>query len=109
MDIDGLAFFLPPRKSNIGNPTLPAIHGGAVGGFMELAAALHLMKNSELLVMPKVVDFSLDYLRPSRFKNLYARCVVNRYGAKLVNVSVDAWQDNEQVPVAKARAQFLVG
>lgn len=36
-------FKLPRNPDNIGNPILPAIHGGVIGGFMELAAGLHLM------------------------------------------------------------------
>ena len=31
-------FTLPKNPDNIGNPILPAIHGGVIGGFMELAA-----------------------------------------------------------------------
>ena len=38
-----IEFHLPPSRSHIGNPTLPAMHGGAVSGFMELSAALHLL------------------------------------------------------------------
>ena len=40
---DELLFKLPANKDNIGNPLLPAIHGGVIAGFMELAAALHLL------------------------------------------------------------------
>jgi hypothetical protein len=40
---DDLLFRLPANKDNIGNPLLPAIHGGVIAGFMELAAALHLL------------------------------------------------------------------
>ncbi len=40
---DELLFRLPANKDNIGNPLLPAIHGGVIAGFMELAAALHLL------------------------------------------------------------------
>jgi len=34
LDGEGLLLVLPFLKSNIGNPTLPALHGGAIGGFM---------------------------------------------------------------------------
>ena len=36
-------FLLPPKQSNVGNPTLPALHGGAVGGFLEMSAAMYLI------------------------------------------------------------------
>ncbi len=37
---DDMVFRLPANKDNIGNPTLPAIHGGVIAGFMEHAAML---------------------------------------------------------------------
>ncbi len=40
---DDMVFRLPANKDNIGNPTLPAIHGGVIAGFMEHAAMLHLL------------------------------------------------------------------
>jgi hypothetical protein len=33
-----ILFILPEDRKLIGNPTLPAIHGGVVGAFMEQAA-----------------------------------------------------------------------
>ena len=37
---DELLFRLPAHKDNIGNPILPALHGGVIAGFMELALSL---------------------------------------------------------------------
>jgi acyl-coenzyme A thioesterase PaaI-like protein len=59
-------------------------------------------------LVPKVVDFSLDYLRPGRYKTIYANCTVLRQGKKLVNVTATAWQDDPQTPIANARCHFLV-
>ena len=33
---DDLIFRLPAKQENMGNPILPAIHGGVIGGFMEM-------------------------------------------------------------------------
>jgi len=103
-----LFFVLPPSNSNVGNPTLPAIHGGALGGFLELSASIHLMMNLPTQVTPKVVDISVDYVRPGRMDNLYALCHVVRQGRKLVNVSINCWHKTRQESVATARAHFLV-
>ena len=35
-------FLMPKNDHNIGNPTLPAIHGGVVGGFMEKIGRAHV-------------------------------------------------------------------
>jgi len=59
-------------------------------------------------LVPKVVDFSLDYLRPGRYKTIYANCTVLRQGKKLVNVTATAWQDSPDTPIATARCHFLI-
>jgi uncharacterized protein (TIGR00369 family) len=107
VDNQRLLYWLDKRPSNIGNPSLPAIHGGVIGGFLELAAAIEVIYNLNVSDMPKVVDFSLDYLRPGRYKTIYASCKVMRQGKQLVNVSATAWQDDEQTPIATARCHFL--
>ena len=105
---EDLLFKLPAIESNIGNPTLPAIHGGCIGGFMELAAGFHILTQIDCERIPKVVDFSLDYLRPGRFRETYCRCEVVRQGRKVVNVSISAWQTHEDEPIATARSHFLL-
>jgi uncharacterized protein (TIGR00369 family) len=99
---------LPALESNIGNPTLPAIHGGVMGGFMENAAILFVLKKINTDRLPKVVDLSIDYLRPGRFQDTYARCEVVRQGRKIANVSVTVWQDHRSKPIANARTHLLL-
>lgn len=105
---DELLFVLPASEDNIGNPTLPALHGGCIGGFMENAAIMHVLATIEGERIPKVVDFSLDYLRPGRFRDTYARCEVVRQGRKVVNVTIRAWQGNERDLIANARTHLLL-
>ena len=103
-----ILFILPADNKLIGNPTLPAIHGGVVGAFMEQAAVFHLLAKMDNPVLPKIIDFSLDYLRPSRLMDTYANCTVTRQGRFIANVSVSAWQENSEQPNAIARAHFLI-
>ncbi len=105
---DRLLYWLDKRPTNIGNPSLPAIHGGVIGGFLELSAAIEILYSLEIAAVPKVVDFSLDYLRAGRYKTIYAKCNVLRQGKKLVNVTATAWQDDENTPIATARCHFLI-
>ncbi len=103
-------FCLGFRPGNIGNPLLPALHGGVVGAFMEHAAILHLLWTQETLRLPKVVDFSIDYLRPGRPRALFARCDVRRHGRRVVNVGISAWQGEEGAgrSIAHARTHLLL-
>ena len=99
-------FILPGNDRNIGNPMLPAIHGGVIGGFMEMAAAMHLMLFMDEPGVPRVIDFSLDYLRPGKVVDTFARCEVTRQGNRVANVSVIAWQKDTSTPIATGRAHF---
>lgn len=101
-------FRLPPRHSNVGNPLRPALHGGAIAGFMELSAMISVLQTSECERVPKVVDIGIDYLRSGAFVDTFARCRLNYLGRRMINVSVTAWQQDESKPIATARAQFLV-
>lgn len=105
---EALLFHLPPSHSNVGNPTLPALHGGAIAGFMEMAAAIHLLINMQIPKVPRVVDFSIDYVRAGLLEDTYASCSVVRQGRKLVNVAIHAWQRDQTAPIATARAHFLI-
>lgn len=105
---DELLFRLPANKDNIGNPLLPAIHGGVIAGFMELAAALHLLVFTGSPGVPKVIDFSLDYLRAGQFRDTYAKCQVWRQGRRVANVAISAWQSTPSEPIATARAHFKI-
>ena len=105
---EDILFILPGNKKLIGNPSLPALHGGVVGAFMEQSAAFHLIAKMQQPVLPKIIDFSLDYLRPARLCDTYARCTLTRQGRLIANVSITAWQENIEQPNAIARTHFLI-
>jgi uncharacterized protein (TIGR00369 family) len=108
MQNDQPLFFLPFAEKNIGNILLPALHGGVIGGFLENAAVLHLMWARESAGIPRIVDFSIDYLRSAKALDLYGRCEIIRQGKRVANVLMTAWQDDPAKPVAMARAHFLL-
>jgi acyl-coenzyme A thioesterase PaaI-like protein len=102
-----ILFILPQDEKLIGNPSLPSLHGGVIGAFMEQAAAFHLIAKMDKPVLPKIINFSLDYLRAGRLKDTYAQCTVTRQGRSIANVSIVCWQKNLEEPTAMARAHFL--
>lgn len=105
---DEMVFRLPSNMDNIGNPTLPALHGGVIAGFMEHAAMLHLLMFMGSPHLPKIIDFSIDYLRAGHYRDTFAACQVWRQGRRVANVAVTAWQTNQNEPIATARCHFKV-
>lgn len=103
-----ILFILPEDKKLIANTSLPALHGGVVGAFMEQAAAFHLIAKMDKPVLPKIINFSLDYLRPARLRDTYAQCRLTRQGRFIANVAITAWQEQTEQPNAIARAHFLI-
>lgn len=100
---------MPYRESNIGNATLPALHGGGVGGFMEVCAILQIILNNPGRELPKPIGITVDYLRRGHPVDTYARAQIFKQGARVANVRVRAWQDRFDTPIAALSGQFLMG
>jgi uncharacterized protein (TIGR00369 family) len=105
---EGIVTRLPHDEGLIGNPFLPALHGGVIGGFMEATAILQLLWSVEAGTIPKTIDFSLDYVRSARARDSFAACRVVRQGQRVANVAVELWQEDRASPSAVARAHFLL-
>lgn len=120
---DELTAVLPFHPSLIGNPMLPALHGGATAAFLEVTAIIELAwtglwedmesgridPNSETFPpLPKTITFTVDFLRTGLPRDAYARAKVSRSGRRYATVQVEAWQDNRARPFAQATAHFLM-
>jgi uncharacterized protein (TIGR00369 family) len=92
----------------IGNPALPALHGGTLGALLESAAIFEFLCRAETVVLPKTITLTIDYLRSGAPVDTYARGVVTRQGRRVTNVRMEAWQTDRRAPVATAHAVFLV-
>ena len=101
-------FRLPFHEKLVGNPRLPALHGGVIAGFAETAAHLHLIQTLQGAKFPKGIDFSIDYLRSGRPEETFAQCEVVRAGSRVALVHVRCWQRSPDYPIAVARAQLLL-
>ncbi|MES1944586.1 thioesterase superfamily protein [Salinisphaera sp. PC39] len=105
---DGRHYRMPYRDDLIGNMRIPALHGGAVGGFMEQAALFEALISQSQRRIPRVIDFGIDYLRSARAEDLLAACIVVRQGRRVAQVRAEAWQSDPDKPVAAVRAVFLL-
>jgi uncharacterized protein (TIGR00369 family) len=92
----------------IGNPVLPALHGGTIGALLESTAILKLLLESDTPAVPKTITLTVDYLRSARVVETSARATITRLGRRVANVQVRAWQEQEDRPVAVAHAHFLL-
>ena len=120
---------LPFKKDFIGNPAIPALHGGIIGSFLEITAIIQLswaiflerkddqinLKKSSLEVqdtilqrIPKTIDITIDYLNSGRPMESFARAKINKIGRRYASVSVISWQDEPSKPFAMASGHFLV-
>src|SRR5690606_27249332 len=60
---DELTLVMPFSQHLVGNPLLPALHGGVVGALLEVTALTQLAIASKSERFPKTVDIGIDYLR----------------------------------------------
>lgn len=123
---DELTAVLPFSDKLIGNPVLPALHGGAIAAFLEVTSIIGLswamlwddlesgalgvdqVEAGHLPRLPKTIGFTVDYLRSGLPRDAYARAVVTRSGRRYASVRAEAWQDNRARPFAQASGQYLM-
>ena len=99
---------LPFQDTLVGTPLIPALHGGAVGAFLEVVASASLLVSQPMARLPRPIDVAIDYLRPARAQDVYARAIVARSGRRVANVRVEAWQGRTEAPVATLHGHFLI-
>ena len=123
---DELTAILNFDQKLIGNPMLPALHGGVTAAFLEMTAVVELgwqrlwgdiesgrieadsLSPQTMPRLPKTIDFTVDYLRTGLPRDAYARARVNRSGRRYASVHVEAWQDNRSRLFAQATGHFLM-
>jgi len=104
---DELTMVMRYKESNIGNPFLPALHGGVIGGFMEMSAIAGLMFTGGYTKVPKPIGLNVGYLRSGKPKDAFARANIVRQGSRVANVRVETWQDDMDKPIAVLMGNYL--
>jgi uncharacterized protein (TIGR00369 family) len=105
---DELTLIMPFAAHLIGNPLLPALHGGVVGALMELTALSQLAVAARSEKFPKTIDIGIDYLRSGRPLDTFARARVVKIGRRIANVQAEAWQGARDKPIAAMHGHFLM-
>ncbi|MEL7256378.1 MAG: PaaI family thioesterase [Pseudomonadota bacterium] len=123
---DELTAVMPFDDKLIGNPLLPALHGGATSAFLEVTSIIGLswamiwdevesgrldadaLASGKLPRLPKTIGFTVDYLRSGLPRDAYARAHITRSGRRYASVKAEAWQDNRARPFAQATGHFVM-
>ena len=109
---DELTAVLPYSERLIGNPALPAIHGGVLGALMEITALAQIAAARSVAgqgaAFPKPIDVTVEYLRSGRPVDTFARATIKRMGRRIANAHVEAWQEARGAPIAALHGHFLL-
>ncbi len=97
---------IPPNPDFVGNPRVPAIHGGIIAALIDLAGGAALFV--ELQFPTPTIDMRVDYLKPAfAGKPLIAEARVKQQGNTVAFVDIDVRDDDGRL-VATGRCAYSV-
>jgi acyl-coenzyme A thioesterase PaaI-like protein len=105
---DDGTLLMPFSPKIIGNPILPAIHGGMTGAFLETTAIVGVTRELGVSALPKPIGLTINYLRSGRALDSYASASVVKQGRRVVAFEAKAWQDDPAKPIASAFGHFML-
>jgi len=88
-----------------------AFHGGATSGLLETAgyAALRRRLAAEgRTATLKPINITVQFLSAGKPRPAFALGRIVRLGRRIANVSVEAWQDKREAPIASAIMNILM-
>ncbi len=87
------------------------LHGGALGGLMEMAAIAalraELARRGEVMRL-KAVNIQVEFMRGGTAQRTFATGQVTRAGRRVALVNAEAWQDDRTRPIALAQMKMLL-
>ena len=93
---------MPFAEHLVGNPTVPALHGGTLGGLLESVAHLELLATIDHPRLPRTITLTIDYLRSGKTRDVFAAAKVLKSGRRVTTLQCHAWQEDENAPIAIA-------
>jgi uncharacterized protein (TIGR00369 family) len=99
---------MPFAPHLIGNPLLPALHGGMTGAFLETAAIVEVTRELGVTLTPKPIGLTVNYLRSGRALDSFARVSIVKQGRRVVAFEAQSWQDDPSKPIASAFGHFML-
>ena len=105
---DEVTVVMPFADRLIGNPMLPALHGGSTAALLEMTAMAQLALVFPSARLPRPINVTVAYLRTGRPIDVFARAKISRAGRRLAHVQAEAWQEERAQPIASLTAHFLL-
>ncbi|GAW40782.1 hypothetical protein SH203_01182 [Brevundimonas sp. SH203] len=105
---DEVTVIMPFADKLIGNPMLPALHGGSTAALLEMTAMAQLALAFPSPRLPRPINVTVAYLRTGRPIDVFARARISRAGRRVAHVQAEAWQEERLQPIASLTAHFLL-
>lgn len=99
---------MPYHECVVGNPRVPALHGGALACLLQTTAAGELMRVNRSETAPRMSSCTVEYLRSADLIDCHASAVVVTRSRRYANLRASVWQSREDQPVAVATIHFLL-
>ncbi len=87
------------------------LHGGAISGLLETAG--YALLRDELARLErkhrlKPINIAVQFLNAGKMRTTYAKARIVKLGRRNANISVEAWQDDRERPIATAIMNILM-
>ncbi|MFN3780299.1 MAG: PaaI family thioesterase [Brevundimonas aurantiaca] len=105
---DEVTVVMPFADQLIGNPMLPALHGGSTAALLEMTAMAQIALAFPSSRLPRPINVTVAYLRTGRPVDVFARAEISRAGRRIAHVQAEAWQESRSRPIASLTAHFLL-
>lgn len=99
---------MPYAPKLVGNPVLPALHGGVIGAFLETAAVVRVHQEMGLTAAPKPIGLTVNYLRSGRPLDTFATVSIVKQGRRVVAFEAQAYQGDPTQPIASCYGHFML-
>ena len=100
---------LPFKPEFIGNPEIPALHGGVISTTLDTAGGVAVWSQARPMDRVSTVDLRVDYLRPGRAERLIVVADVVRLGGRVGVAELRAFHPGvEDRPVAAGMGVYSV-
>ena len=108
MTQSGETFTLIPSEELVGNPILPALHGGAIASFLELAAQLALSRALSPGRSSRLISVNLQFLAPVRLGAISTTPTLMRVGRRVAVVHAEGVDRERKKKLCLAQLEFAL-